>query len=70
MSDDPIIANDTPFAQRKFQVETAGILNGGNALFNFCEDPAKLRDLIPGQSRRLSFKSGAGRSSHTVERIA
>ena len=69
MSDTPIIAGDLPMAQRKFQVETAGILNGGNALFNFCEDRATLADLIPGQSRRLSFKTGAGRAHVNVERI-
>ncbi len=69
MSDNPIIAGDLPLAQRKFQVETAGILNGSNALFNFCEDPATLRDLIPGQRRNLNFKTGAGRSLINVERI-
>lgn len=69
MSDTPIIAGDIPLAQRKFRVETAGDLNGSNALFNFCEDRATLSDLIPGQSRRLSFKTGAGRDIIQVERI-
>lgn len=69
MPNPPIIAGDIPLAQRRFRVDTAGELNGSNALFNFCEDRATLEDLIPGQSRKLSFKTGAGRDTVTVERI-
>ena len=70
MSDAPIIANDLPFPRRTFEVEGVGRMSGANALLGFCEKPATLRDLIPGQTSRLVFRTGMGASQLLVSRVS
>jgi hypothetical protein len=63
---------EVSFEHRIFDVEGYGTITGGNLAnppWCFCEENQRILDLKPGETARVNFKSGAGRTLAWVERI-
>lgn len=60
-------------ATPSYEIESWGTYTGDwfkSSLFVHCEENDRIAELEPGQTARVWFRSGAGRSLHWVERTA